>query len=428
MELFPYQIEGAKWLAGKTRALLFDAPGLGKTIQAIAAAEIRGEQRFDVIAPASVRSQWAGVLQREGVAIVRKRAYSYEHARDKALPRRIGTLVIDEAHALKSRFSGRTLKVYGEEPFGTDGLVGEADVAWAMTGTPMPKDASDLYPMMRALVPKSLRDRQGSIMDFWEYMKRFTVFYSGQYGIVVKSHKNEAELRDRLAPYMLRRLKRDVLKDWKKPVIATVEFEAKKGMKALLSMEATNPEAALVARTIKRHGIEGLANIANEQTATLRRYTGMLLIEPVAAWLADKFDNGEGKMVVICYHREVVEGIQRELKKRGYASVTYMGGMAEKQKDNAKRLFIDGAEVKAFIGQITAAGTGLDGLQRVSSRMLLVEYSWIPTENEQAIGRIDRIGQRQPVLVEFAAIAGSMHEAITRTFIRRAQDNEAMFG
>lgn len=425
IQLFPYQEEGARWLSKRHRALLLDSPGLGKTVQAIKAAEYAGMDRLDIVAPASVRTQWLGVMA-DNSSARKQNAYSYNYARDKGLPNKMGALVLDEMHALKGRNSGRTVAIYGTQEYGTDGLIYNADRVWGMTGTPMPKDASDLYPLMLGMVPGSLTRRDGRVMDFWSFMKRYTEYYNGSYGIVVHGHKNQEELRDRLDPYMLRRLKRDVLKDWKKPIVDEIQFDVGAGLKALLAAESEG-EGALVARTVKRHGIEGLSNIT-DHSATIRRYTGLLLIGPVTDWLADKLDNGERKVVVVCFHREVMEGIQKGLKKRGYDSVMYRGGMTEVAKDAVKKTFINVKKCAVMLLQIIAGGTGLDGLQHVASRMLMAEYSWIPTDNEQAIGRIDRIGQRNPVLVEFAGIANSLHGKITSAFTRRAQDNEEIFG
>lgn len=424
-ELFAFQEKGAQWLAQRHRALLFDAPGLGKTIQLIKGAEYAGIDMFDSVGPASVRTQWLDNLTKHSTAR-RKNAYSYNFARDKGLPMKMGVLALDEAHSLGNEYSGRTQEIYGTEEMGEDGLIERADRVWLATGTPMPRDARNLYPLMRAVVPGSLYVKGRGAMDYWSFVKRYCEYYNGSYGIVVKGHKNQEELKDRLAPYMLRRLKRDVMKDWTKPLVNEIHFDVGEGLKELLKQEADG-EGALVARTVKRHGIEGLANIT-DQSATIRRFTGLLLIGPVAEWLADKFDNGEKKIVVVCYHREVMEGIQKALKKRGYDSVIYWGGMTEKQKDAAKAKFINDKKCVVKLLQIIAGGTGLDGLQHVCSRMLLAEYSWIPTDNEQAIGRLDRIGQRFPVLAEFAGIADSIHGKITSAFTRRAQDNEELFG
>lgn len=427
MTLFPFQEEGAKWLSRRHRALLLDEPGLGKTIQAITAANLCGMEDFDAVAPASVRTQWVSTMAKESFA-KKQRAHSYNAARDKGLPLNMGALTLDEAHYLKGATSGRTRAIYGSMAMGSDGYIADADRVWCMTGTPMPKDARDLYPMMRAVVPGSLYVRsRNDIMDYWTFVKRYCIYYTGEYGIVVKGHKNAEELYDRLAPYMLRRTKKQVRKEWTKPLVSDIQFEVGSGLKNLLKMEA-DTEGAMVAKTVGKHGLEGLSMLTNDQAATLRRYTGMLLIGPVVEWALDKFDNGENKLTIVAYHREVIQGIHDGLKKHKIKTVIYRGGMSESEKDQAKKEFIYEDDVKAILLQINAGGTGLDGLQKVCSRMLLAEYSWVPSDNQQAMDRIDRIGQQNPVLIEFAGIAGSLHGRITEAFRRRANENNELFG
>src|SRR5208283_1445094 len=58
MNLFPYQIAGANWIATRTRCGLLDVPGLGKTAQAIRAVDLRRLTRIVVICPAHLRENW----------------------------------------------------------------------------------------------------------------------------------------------------------------------------------------------------------------------------------------------------------------------------------------------------------------------------------------------------------------------------------
>jgi SWI/SNF-related matrix-associated actin-dependent regulator 1 of chromatin subfamily A len=68
--------------------------------------------------------------------------------------------------------------------------------------------------------------------------------------------------------------------------------------------------------------------------------------------------------------------------------------------------------VRVFIGNIQAAGTGLDGLQEVCSRCYLAEPDWVPAQNEQAVSRLDRIGQKDLVSAEIFVAPGSISEKI----------------
>jgi SWI/SNF-related matrix-associated actin-dependent regulator 1 of chromatin subfamily A len=74
--------------------------------------------------------------------------------------------------------------------------------------------------------------------------------------------------------------------------------------------------------------------------------------------------------------------------------------------------FISKAHTRVFIGNIQAAGTGLDGLQQVCSRCYLAEPDWVPAQNEQAVSRLDRIGQKEIVNAEIFVAPGSISEKI----------------
>ena len=74
--------------------------------------------------------------------------------------------------------------------------------------------------------------------------------------------------------------------------------------------------------------------------------------------------------------------------------------------------FISLPQKRVFIGNIQAAGTGLDGLQTVCSRCYLAEPDWVPAQNEQAVARLDRIGQESIVNAEIFVAPGSLSEKI----------------
>jgi hypothetical protein len=102
--------------------------------------------------------------------------------------------------------------------------------------------------------------------------------------------------------------------------------------------------------------------------------------------------------------------------------------MTDMQKELVKSDFINRPEIVCIIGQIDTIGTGTDGLQAATGRMLFVEWSWIHSTNSQALDRLDRVGQEEPVLGQFAAFEGSLDGAIMTVAARRAKDSETLFG
>lgn len=424
MELFPYQEEGVKFLSQRRRALLLDEPGTGKTLQILHAAETVAADRekptdLGIIGPASIRTQWRAEYKKMGFHTRHFNAYSYEHARDKGI-KDCAILGLDEGHFLKNASSGRTRIILGNALYGAAGLIINSEYVWYASGTPMPKDASDLYAPLYAITPGALRTDKGT-MGYWEFVRRFCELEEGFGGrVVIAGSKNLEELKDRIAPYSLRRKRH-----WKHPLITELWLDAGSSMKELRKLEDTG-EGRLLKEAFAAGGMEAVEGLTTS-VATLRRYLGMIKILPVANWLEDYLKSGVAKVVVMCYHREVIKGMHDELHGRDIKSVIYQGGLTDAAKDKVKSDFIDGKECRVFLGQIDACGTGLDGLQHAASDIIFAEWSWVDDQNKQAIGRVDRIGQKGSVLVRFVGMEDSLDGDIMRAARRRAADNKTFF-
>ena len=98
--------------------------------------------------------------------------------------------------------------------------------------------------------------------------------------------------------------------------------------------------------------------------------------------------------------------------------------MVSGKTPSAKRLqavdtFRGQANTRVFIGQIEAAGIGTDGLQDVCDTIVFAELHYVPGHLHQAIDRCHRIGQKNPVLVQFLVLEGSIDEDIAQTISRK---------
>jgi len=417
MKLFPYQREGAKFLAARDRALLADGMGLGKTMQAIAAAAQVDAQSIVVVCPAIARPMWRREFAAWGHGPV-PTVLSYDE-----LTRGWGTrfhfgegvdlLILDEAHYLKSRDAKRTRAVYGMHCRG-DGLASKAARVWLLTGTPAPNDVSELWTHFRALWP-DLLPGDGKWLTF---VQRYCHTDATMYGLKILGNKRDTlpELRERLRRVMVRRRAEDVLTDLPPLVWQHQTIEAKDIDPALRDIEASDTVKAL--RAVLADEGATPADADNIALASLRRLTGMAKAGVVGNLLAEELGDGAyEKVIVFAHHRDVIAELLDNLSKFGAVSVT--GDTPQAARQRAIDRFQGDPRCRVFIGQIQACATAIT--LHAASQVVFVEASWTPSDNTQAAKRAHRIGQLRPVFVRMFGLAGSIDEAVTRVLARKAQ-------
>lgn len=407
--LYPYQIEGARYLATHPHALLADEPGLGKTLQAIAAAEIVRAQSVLVICPASVRLNWR---QEARECIGHDLSYdviSYNGASNaevrSRLSREYDAIILDEAHFLKTPDSQRTQAVFGPE-----GLARRAKYKWALTGTPVLNRPRELYPMVKSLAPRF------ADISWAAYTQRYCGAYFDGRGMNTKGATHLDELRLRLDNFMLRRTKSEVLPELPPKRFSRVPLDVSvKDLQFVIAEEALISDRE--ARISSVH--EDFSQLGD--LAHLLRLTGEAKVRAAVEYICDLLETTD-KIVVFAKHREVIRKIEEALKLAGRGSVVYHGGMSDGQKQDAVNIFKARRGVEVFIGQIQAAGTGINGLQEVASQVVFVELSWVPGETGQAVDRLHRIGQKaDSVLVHLLHVPGSLESAVLSTHDRKEQ-------
>jgi len=410
--LYPYQVEGQAFLAERESGLLADEQGLGKTAQAIAAADSVGAKSILVICPASARINWERELARWLVdpQAVDTKVVSYDKARgsqrDGLMEKAWDVLILDEAHFLKSWKAKRTQTIYGALCDGKGGLVSRSKYIWALSGTPAPNDVTELWPMMRALFPTSLVGDKPEPMSLWDFTSRYTTGYQTKYGYRVTGGRNLEELKERLVPHMLRRKTEEVLPDL--PPIRYGEVTLNSGELPAGLREAEEGFEGDVIRAALEAG--KLPPSAMMATSTLRRLTGLAKVTPVIDLVTYELNSNPGKLVLFAHHREVINQLNWGLAE--FNPCLLHGGLPEDQRQKAVDDFQKDPTARVFIGQLTAAGTAIT--LTAAASVLFVEYSWTPSDNQQAAKRCHRIGQTDSVLVRFVSLAGSLDEDITR--------------
>lgn len=427
-ELFPYQVEGAKFLASRGRALLADEMGLGKSAQAIAACDALDAQDVIVVCPASVRENWRREFERFGKFERVVHVWSYDYVARNA-PDNAGAdvLILDEAHYLKNHKAKRTKAIFGEKCDGNGGLIERAKHVFLLTGTPTPNHPAELWPMLRAVMPDAISPRYSNgvgrpagvrmkPLSYWSFVQRYCRTRDNGFGIQIVGGKNLDQLKAAIAPYVLRRKKDEVLKD-----LPPIRFDDLPLDGKITLPQDCCDEVRLVYDTFQEKGVEGLKEIA-VHVAKYRRLCGLAKVAPVVEWIGDQIDSLK-KLVVFAQHREVIGALQQAF---GNLAVSVTGSTYPEDRQRCVDTFQKDENIPLFIGQIQAAGTGIT--LTAASDLLFVESSWVPAENEQAAMRIHRIGQKNACLVRFATLPGSVDEQIQRAVMRKTADIAKLFG
>ena len=408
MQLFPYQVEGVAFLSARKRALMFDVPGLGKTPQAIKAADaVFGDQPATVVVvcPASLVTNWTREIERWRTGRWTATVVSYDKLVRSGYEGRPDLVVLDESHYCKTPSAKRTKAALK--------LAHGALYAWALTGTPAPNSPHELFTLLRVFATPVVTDKNGKITNHLAFIRRYCLTQPNPFGIMPKvvGTKNGPELKARLQPFMIRRTKKEVLKDLPPLVQANLYVSLSPGQHAAVKrLEAELGPEAMAAVEDGR-----LAVLQGEHIAKLRRLTGTIKATGVADIVREELDGGLDKIVVFAHHRDVLDILEAELG--AYGAVRLDGSKTGSERMDAVDQFQNFKNVQVFLGQITAAGVGLT--LTAAQNAIFAEMSWVPAENEQAAQRIHRVGQKGSCLVRYAILPNSLDEQIATTLQRK---------
>lgn len=431
-ELWDYQKATLDYLLARKGGINGDQPGLGKTPTSIAYANEREFQRILVIVPASVRLQWGdrirewSTIPRVHVSVMLKikdgihptanyQIISYDAARNPAIIRAISKykwdlLICDEAHKMKNidalttrAILGNSRGEYHHGDTKMKAIAGYCTEHLALTGTLLLNRPSECYNLIRFFDHEAI--------DFMSEEK-FKERYNRQADMKtiegkrfkLESTSLELELQNRLrVNVMARHEKKDVFTMMKPPRYTIVKCEENGAVRGALDAEGMLGLSVEEIQTTKDFEILG-------HIAEARRLMGVALAPQISDYAADFLEGSDEKLVIFGWHLEVLDIFEQELSRFGTVRIDGRKSPAARQK--AVDDFTNLPNVRVFIGNIQAAGTGLDGLQQVCSRCYLAEPDWVPAQNEQAVSRLDRIGQENLVTAEIFVAPGSISEKI----------------
>lgn len=427
-DLFPYQRVGRDFLAASPRAMLLDAPGVGKTVQACTAAEALKVSSAVVICPAGARNVWRRHFRDWAPSVKNLTIDSFEKWTRKGSPlfdehyEAGGPLmIVDEGHYLKDPTAGRTKRVYGNlnAPVTRNGLAHKFDHAWILTGTPMPNHAGESWTHLRALFNEPL--------GYAAFLGRYCHVRHTEYGPQVMGNKKEhlPELRRKILANALRRKQEDVLPELPPIVFGEWVLDPIKALDRAMS-KADESYAKPLRELLHAWGRgdfdddEAMYAIRESEVhlSTLRRYLGMAKAVPTALALRDELDNDPDMAVIVfAAHTDVIRELMQLLERYNPACIT--GATPEKLREIEEMRFQSDPRCRVFIGQIRACQTAIT-LHR-ANHVVIVEPEWTPEFNFQAAKRAHRIGQTRPVFVRYASMPNTLDEAINRVLVRKTK-------
>ena len=429
LQLMPHQAQlVAAAAAGHRTFLLADEPGLGKTAQALLAAQVANAYPLLVVVPNVVKTNWA----REAALWTPNRPSTVIHGNGdtidgfadivivnyEVLDRHvdwIGDLgfrgmVVDEAHFIKNKSSQRSQHVLELSQRIRSRTV--RPLLMALTGTPLINDIEDFRAIWQFLGWIDDKKPLAELMAGLEGTGLTPVdagFYPAARTCVVDLG-------------IVRRRKVDVAADIPARRIADipVELDDKAGRsireaeRVLARRMVSRYEAALEARTTRTvpgFGYDGIDHDLVRTIATRERKEGvkaktdenvfgmMRRIGQAKAGLAADYAaqlaRSAGKVVFFAKHVDVMDTAEELFAKRGIRYSSIRGDQSRTTRQKEIDAFVNDPDVAIAVCSLTAAGVGIN--LQVASNIVLAELSWTDAEQTQAIDRSHRIGQTEPV-------------------------------
>ncbi len=408
----PFQLAGIEYgvHTAVKNVLLGDEPGLGKTVQGIGICNYLKSRKILVLTPAKLRGVWETHLNDwlahdADVELVNYSALS-DPEKVKAIVRKgpFNVCLGDEIHYLKNPQAKRTKYALAK-----NGLISSVEKFVAMSGTPIQNRPIELYPITKTLAPAAL----GGLDKFGFGIKYCAGWKTpwGAWDFTGASNLKELGLRFR-STFMVRRTKDKVLKDLPEKFVNLVHVESKEGVLSMKSLEGLDVE------TVIKGGGKSLIG-EDEHVSSVRESVGVSKIAFAIEYIKEQLDCGHQKILVFCHHKKVFDGLSDGLRGKGFDVGHVRGGMSSDATTASVQYFQTTPSCRVMLASLMAAKEGLT--LTAASYVIFVEFSWAPMDNEHAMDRTHRIGQKNNVMVDFLVVKGTLDERIAKFCIEKSK-------
>ena len=421
--LRPYQIEGIRWLTQLSEmgmgGILADDMGLGKTLQVIAFIRgIRPKKPVFIIAPSTLIYNWQREIEKftpdarsliiSGAKETRceliKTVNDYEFIitsypllrRDSALYRNIefSYCFIDEAQYIKNP---KTMNAVSVKRI-------RAEHKFALTGTPIENSVMELWSIFDFVMP-------GYLKSACEFRNRFELpaLHGGDSSV-------SDTLRGIIRPFVLRRMKNDVLKELPEKIETTMLADLSRVQKAMYLEfldEIKDQARGMIAEN--RFMILTLLMRLRQICCHPALFTGLEegmgesgKLELLMELVRDGIGSGH-RILVFSQFRSMLDIIEKQLDKAGIDYYYINGSTPADERAEMAEDFNSGRRT-VFLISLKAGGTGLN----LVGADMVIHYDpwWNPAVTEQATDRAYRIGQTRSVQVIRLASRGTIEEKI----------------
>ncbi|MBZ9634137.1 DEAD/DEAH box helicase [Clostridium sp. FP1] len=410
-----YQINGFKWLKSLSSlgfgGILADEMGLGKTIQTIAFLLSEENKKSIIISPTSLVYNWKAELEKFAPSLKVGIVHGDKSQRHELIHNLLdydvilttyGTLrmdieqyediifdacIIDEAQNIKNHLAQNT-RIIKEV---------KAKVRFALTGTPMENNLTELWSIFDFIMP--------------DYLYSKEIFESK---FVIGRQGDLEELKLLIKPFLLRRTKGEVMKELpdkieKKFIVEMTTAQRavyKSYIKAVREKMKNNSDGRIEVFSY----LTRLRQICLDPSLVIDEYKGGSGKLKVATELIEKHIDSQGKVLLFSQFTSALKNIGENLKRKGIPYL-YLDGKT-KPKDRIKLVdeFNNSSDTLVFLISLKAGGTGLN----LATANLVIHFDpwWNPAVEDQATDRAHRIGQRNVVEVIKLVAKGTIEEKI----------------
>ncbi len=340
-------------------------------------------------------------------------------------------IIVDEAHYMKSPMAQRTKAILRLNP----------RYKWLLTGTPLENKPEEIYTLVNYVQP-GLLDKKKDFTD--KYVVNY--FMPDRRITVPIGYKNLHELHETISPYMLRRLRKDVLSQIPKRRELNLNIdmtplqkrlhkrlvEEMEGLKNRQGRAKTDTEKERFDEQIMgklqylievADAPELLPNLTKGESEQSKKSPKL---KELIRLLKDKFDSDpNGKVVIFTQFRGMQRLISEALDKESINHVMLYGGMTGERREQSKKDFNNDVSIRVFL----TTDAGKEGLNlQIADTQINFDLPWKPSAYNQRAGRIERMGSvHDEVLVVNMIASCDEFETIDVRMWKAIQHKQSIF-